>query len=261
MAKTSPAREPGWPRRAARPLVIGHRGFAARFPENTLLSFREALAAGADGVECDVQKTADGRYVVIHDADLGRVSGSPGVVNALTARELSVIDVGRGERVPELTALVSLLSAGKQGALLDCELKKETLSPSDSPRVLEILLAGIGRERIMVSSFEPALLFPLRKSGVAVALLLGTEAAAMGPGRLARVLITLRPRYVNLPLQVFGALGEAGGWAFIRLLRAFGASLLFWTLDWAEDVRKVERMSEAIVTNDVIGALAALGRQ
>ncbi len=251
------SRGPGWrgDKRSGQPLVIGHRGFASRFPENTLLSFREALSAGADGVECDVQKTADGRYVVIHDPDLERVSGRAQAVASLTLRELSSVDVGRGERVPELSTFAASLPPH---ALLDCELKAETLSPADSPRILEILLSGISRDRIMVSSFEPSLLLPLRRRGVAVGLLLGTKAARMGPLRLLGVLLRLRPHFVNLPIQIFPTLGEKGAWALIRLLRACGASLLFWTLDDPAEMEKVSPVSRAIVTNDVAAALSVL---
>ena len=37
------------------PIVLGHRGYRARFPENTLLAFALALGFGADGIECDLQ--------------------------------------------------------------------------------------------------------------------------------------------------------------------------------------------------------------
>ena len=49
------------------PLVIGHRGFAARFPDNSLAGVRAAFAAGADGVEVDVRPCADGEWVCHHD--------------------------------------------------------------------------------------------------------------------------------------------------------------------------------------------------
>ncbi len=48
-------------------LVIGHRGFAARFPDNSLAGVRAAFAAGADGVEVDVRPCADGAWVCHHD--------------------------------------------------------------------------------------------------------------------------------------------------------------------------------------------------
>jgi glycerophosphoryl diester phosphodiesterase len=50
-----------------RPLIIGHRGFPARHPDNSLAGVRAALAAGADGVEVDVRPCADGVWVCHHD--------------------------------------------------------------------------------------------------------------------------------------------------------------------------------------------------
>lgn len=50
-----------------RPLVIGHRGFAGRFPHNTLEGVQKALEVGADGVEVDVRPTADGVWICHHD--------------------------------------------------------------------------------------------------------------------------------------------------------------------------------------------------
>ncbi|HYN41343.1 MAG TPA: glycerophosphodiester phosphodiesterase, partial [Thermoanaerobaculia bacterium] len=52
------------------PLVVGHRGARARFPENTLPALRHALAAGIDGVEIDVRVSADDVLVLAHDATL-----------------------------------------------------------------------------------------------------------------------------------------------------------------------------------------------
>ena len=46
---------------------FAHRGFSGKYPENTMLAFKKALEAGADGIELDVQMTKDGQVVVIHD--------------------------------------------------------------------------------------------------------------------------------------------------------------------------------------------------
>ncbi|MBU1984691.1 glycerophosphodiester phosphodiesterase [bacterium] len=53
-----------------RPLILGHRGAPHSAPENSLESFRIALAAGADGIELDVQITGDGVLVAHHDGSL-----------------------------------------------------------------------------------------------------------------------------------------------------------------------------------------------
>src|SRR5882762_4302594 len=57
-----------------RPLVIGHRGYCQFAPENTLPSFKLAVAAGADLVELDYHHTKDGQLIVIHDPDLDRTT-------------------------------------------------------------------------------------------------------------------------------------------------------------------------------------------
>jgi glycerophosphoryl diester phosphodiesterase len=57
---------------SAKPLVIAHRGARAFAPENTLAAFEKAARLGADMVELDVQGTADGQLVVVHDDTLER---------------------------------------------------------------------------------------------------------------------------------------------------------------------------------------------
>jgi glycerophosphoryl diester phosphodiesterase len=58
-------------------MVIAHRGSSAEAPENTLAAFRLGADQGADFVELDVQESADGEVVVVHDSDLMKVGGSP----------------------------------------------------------------------------------------------------------------------------------------------------------------------------------------
>lgn len=58
--------------------VVGHRGYAAKYPENTFAGFDAALALGVDAIEMDIQLTRDGVPVVIHDLELDRTSDSKG---------------------------------------------------------------------------------------------------------------------------------------------------------------------------------------
>ena len=53
--------------------IVGHRAFKGKYPENTLLAFEKAYAAGADVIETDLQMTSDGMVVVNHDSDTGRM--------------------------------------------------------------------------------------------------------------------------------------------------------------------------------------------
>lgn len=97
------------------PRVIGHRGAAARAPENTLAGFRKAAALGCTWVEFDVRLSGDDRPVVIHDATLDRTTDGTGVVGLMPLAELQQRDAG-GEPVPTLdSALAALLMLGLGG--------------------------------------------------------------------------------------------------------------------------------------------------
>lgn len=84
-------------------------------PENTMSAFHRAVEAGADAIEFDVQATADGRLVVLHDATLDRTTDSAGAVFETEWVTIAGVDAGSwfspdhvGERVPTLEAVLSL---------------------------------------------------------------------------------------------------------------------------------------------------------
>ncbi len=89
--------------------IMGHRGSPADEPENTLRSFRRALAVGVAAVEMDVQLTKDGRLAVIHDETLDRTTNGRGPVRDFTLAELKKLDAGRGETVPSLEEVFDLV--------------------------------------------------------------------------------------------------------------------------------------------------------
>lgn len=100
------------------PSLIAHRGFAGRFPENTVGGIRAAVAAGADMVEIDVVPTADGEIVVFHDDRLDAEEGSRGVTDgAGVVWETDWADVGEatvldsGEAVPRLADVLDAIPA------------------------------------------------------------------------------------------------------------------------------------------------------
>jgi glycerophosphoryl diester phosphodiesterase len=105
--------------------IIGHRGAAGSRPENTLASFRKAIADEADWIEIDVQETADGEVVVIHDSDFMKLAGVDLKVWDATMPELAGIDIGTwfspefaGERTPTLRAVLEE-AKGKARVLIE----------------------------------------------------------------------------------------------------------------------------------------------
>ena len=96
--------------------VFAHRGARAVAPENTLPAFARALELGADGIELDVQCSADGHLVVMHDFAVDKTTDGTGQVAALTLAELRRLDAGHafgpafaGVRVPTLEEVLDLV--------------------------------------------------------------------------------------------------------------------------------------------------------
>jgi len=99
-----------------RPLVVAHRGYSGRYPENTLSAFSAALKPGVDGVEMDIQTSADGHLIVCHDTTVDRTTDSQGRIGSLTLERIRSFDAGSwfdphfaGERVPTLPEVLDLL--------------------------------------------------------------------------------------------------------------------------------------------------------
>ena len=166
--------------------VIGHRGAAGLAPENTLYAFSKALDLGVDGVELDVQLSADGIAVVHHDfqlnPDITRTaagewleSGNAPPIKELMLAELKRYDVGRlkpdttyanrypdqkpvdGERIPTLQDVVLLLKGredDKTQLWIEIKTSPEEPAVSGSPEpvtdaVVEILLKEAFSARAM----------------------------------------------------------------------------------------------------------------
>ena len=75
-------------------VIQAHRGASAYAPENTLPSFQLAVDMGADGIECDIHLSRDGKFVVCHDHTVNRTSNGTGEISALSLEEIKALDFG-----------------------------------------------------------------------------------------------------------------------------------------------------------------------
>jgi glycerophosphoryl diester phosphodiesterase len=145
-------------------LNIAHRGGAALMPENSLAAFQNAIALGADGVELDVQLSADGIVVVHHDFRLnpGYARGANGIwltgqtprIKDLNFADLQRFDIGRpalgsdyayghptlapvdGARIPSLVEVLAVAAAAPQPFVLLVEFKSDASDDSADPVAL-----------------------------------------------------------------------------------------------------------------------------
>ncbi len=145
------------------PLVLAHRGARQEAPENTLEAFALALAQGADGVELDVHRTADGGLVVHHDADATEVG-------VLAMRMLGDVRAARPD-IPTLDEVLDVCA----GSLVNVEIKN---SPGDADYdaadgAAELVVASLERrgsaDDVLVSSFNLATIDRVRALSPTVA--------------------------------------------------------------------------------------------
>jgi glycerophosphoryl diester phosphodiesterase len=146
-----------------RPLIIAHRGYRAKYPENTLASFRASLDAGVQMIELDVMLSKDRKVVVIHDATLERTTNGSGPVNGYTIKELKALDAGTwfqprfaGEQIPTLEEVLDDVSGR---AMINIEIKAsafEARHPVDSieSQVVDLVARNKLQDSVLISSFE-----------------------------------------------------------------------------------------------------------
>lgn len=140
--------------------VIAHRGASQFAPENTMAAIQEALAQGTDWVEIDVQESADGAVVVIHDRDLKKIGGVDLNVYSSTLEQLQSVDIGSwfsaefsDQRIPTLE---QVLLACKGRAKVVIELKYYGHEQQLEQRVAEVVEAtGMSQDVVAMSlSYE-----------------------------------------------------------------------------------------------------------
>ena len=146
-----------------RPWVVAHRGYSARYPENTASAFEAAIGAGADMIELDVCLTKDRIPVVIHDQTLERTTDGHGLVSEFTLSELKKLDAGswfspefKGESIPTLEEIL-LQIRGKISVNIEIKPENyESIDPADAiEKQIYIMVEQFGmNESVLISSFE-----------------------------------------------------------------------------------------------------------
>lgn len=237
-----------------RPLNIAHRGFSGIFPENTLPAFEQALAAGADVIELDVQLSCDGEIVVCHDADLKRFSGKREFIRDLSRAQLRDYDVGAwkgpeyaGCQIPTLAEVFACV--GKQ-ALINIEIKHEASSFVNwktEKAVLELILAHQMEDQVVISAFNPMIVNRIRKLApqISTAYLLTQSLNPLLIFLLARI----RARYLHVDLKYLNP-------RTVKALNKRGLQVLGYTLNHPEDYAYAQTLGLQGVFTDYPDRLA-----
>lgn len=225
----------------APPRRIAHRGASGTHPENTIEAFRAARAAGAQGFELDVHRSADGEIVVIHDGTLDRTTDGRGEVRTRTLAELQAFDagarftvdggrtrpfLGTGVRIPTLREVCETFP----GVPLIVEIKQ------GEPH-LEPDLARILRE---TGAAERALVFSLDQEPVGRYRALGRDRpTGYGPAEVADFLRRLqsgdwmgyRPEALAFAVPVRHESTQIISASFLEAAHRFGREVYVWTVN------------------------------
>ena len=249
------------------PVNVAHRGASTLAPESTIEAFRLAVEAGAGGLELDVHMTRDGHIVVIHDATVDRTTNGSGAVSEMTLDELRRFDAGhnfspdggstrpyrgRGVWVPTLGEVLEEFP----GVAVNIEIKAGT--PGIEETVLGILRDANALGRALVVSTPHAIVKRFRKISSGH---ISTGASRWEIGvfyilsrlRLERL---VRPAYdaLQVPLLHRGILVVTP--RFIRAAQARGVRVDVWTINQAEEMRRLLDLGVDVIMTDRPGTLA-----
>ena len=235
------------------PEIIGHRGYPARFPENTLPSLEGALEAGCRFLEWDLHMTADGVPVVFHDDTLERTTDGEGPVRERTLAELKELDAGswfdprfRGTSVPTLAEV--LQGPGRRALGIYPEVKAVN-DPGDLETILGRIRAADLLDRTVLISLDFSLLDGFRRlePGVRLGWVVGRE-QDMEAGIRA---VTDDPLGVLVPDYRF----LLGNPERTRDLLARGVEVGTWTVDDPEEAEALLELGVRRITTNRAGEL------
>ncbi|MFF9778273.1 glycerophosphodiester phosphodiesterase [Streptomyces sp. NPDC013978] len=247
---------------AGNPLVVAHRGASAYAPENTLAAVDKAHEMGFDWVENDVQRTSDGRLVVLHDATLARTTNveelyperAPWNVADFTAAEIGRLDAGSwfgadyaGARVPTLEQYMRRVSRNHQKLVL--EIKNPQLYPGIEQQTLKVLgnegwLGPAHLEKLVIQSFSADTVRRVHELSPAV------KTGLLGTPDIADL-----PEYATFSDQInssYTTISES----YVATIHALGGphgkplEILTWTVNDAANARRVADYGvDGIITN------------
>jgi glycerophosphoryl diester phosphodiesterase len=229
----------------ARPLVLAHRGASRRATDNTIEAFCMARELGADGVELDARRTADGVVVVHHDAEIAGF----GLIAAATCEALRAAQ----PHVPMLTEALDALT----GMLVNIELKCLPWEPDADPahelahRVVDLVQTRDGD--VVLSSFDLGAVDECRS----VAPEMPTGWLTHSQDVLTAAPIAADHGHPWLHPDRASVLTAPG--AAIDACHSRGLRIDVWTVDDPSEARELARAGvDALITNVPDATLAAL---
>lgn len=229
------------------PLVIAHRTTMGHAPENTLAGVRAGLALGVDAIEFDVQASADGMPVLMHDTTVDRTTNGHGAVGALPFAALRALDAGGGERIPTLAETLDAMGRGA-APVIEIKAGMEAVGVD----VVALVVAEVRRrglaEAAWLWSFDAALIERLRARGA------GLRIAHLCTEPTAEVVERTR----RLALAGVSMQASQANAAVVERLRSEGFATFVWTANESEELARLARLPLTGIVTDYPERLRAV---
>ena len=236
--------------------VFAHRGFSGLYPENTMLAFRKAIEAGADGIELDIHCSSDGRLVIIHDENLVRTTGRNVLVSDLTLKELTSIrasgtkDDAFDATIPSFEEFCDF--ASRHDFITNVEIKTNSTWYQDiEKKAVEMIRAFGLDDRIIFSSFNWLSVMRAKQLAphIGCGLLYDSPHHKVAAEAKEAGLQYLHPDFALLDDNAVAECNENG------------IGLNVWTVNTEEQVRKLKAWNaNAVISNYPDMCLRLLGR-
>jgi len=231
--------------------VIAHRGASARYPENTLEAFEAAVADGADIVELDVRRSADGALVVMHDPTIPSVSHGHVPVAGLSLRDIKQLQ-------PGIPAFDEVLDSLRGRVALEVEIKNGRDEPGYEPAgpgIARDVINALRRHAFtnaFVTSFDAECLRSVQEIDPEVPTGLLVDQSA----NLDDALETAASRHAFLLPEATSL--KSAGRALIDRAHQREVRVCAWTLDDVAEIAALFRLgADGVETNDPVLGVAA----
>jgi glycerophosphoryl diester phosphodiesterase len=216
-----------------KPLCIAHRGGGGDGLENTLLAMEQSIELGVDYVEIDIQLTADGHLVVMHDKRVDRTTSGKGRVTALTLAKLREFDAGKGQHIPTFSEVLELVN-GRTG------LMAEIITPGIASKVVSEVRKHRLRSPVLFASFLHPELLAVREADSQAQTLALLEGVPVTGSQFATA---ARATHVGLG---FESVTEP----FVRELQGNKLAVFVYTLDDQDDIDHARAIGvDGIISN------------
>lgn len=208
-------------------IVYAHRGGSALRPENTIAAFDHGLSLGADGLEFDVRLSRDGVVVVHHDATLERTTNGRGPLAALTAGELSRLDV---------PTLGDVLRRYRDAAMI-IELKVN--DPHLARKTIDDVRAADAVDRVALGSFGTRVLRAARAYEPRIRTGSSREETRLALYRSWVYWPVRHPPYQEYQVPELAGSTRVVSPRFVRYAHEAGCPVKVWTVDDETDMRRL----------------------